>query len=107
MMTMNADTNYAPLNRCTELTIKNVSFHISTTIQNTHAILKTCSTKTSKQKTVFCEMRLSHQWLWRLPTSGMCTVSSTLMDMPAVYSETSEHFYQITWCHTTHQTLFW
>jgi len=106
-MTMNVDTNYAPLNICKELTTKNVSFHICVTIQNTQSILKTCPTKTSEQKTVFCEMRLSHQWLWTLLTSRMCTVSPTLMNMAAVYSEMSEHFLQITWCHIPHQTLFW
>jgi len=53
MMTMNVDINYVPLNMCEELTIKNVSFHICITTQNTHAILKTCPTKTSKQKTVY------------------------------------------------------
>jgi len=73
-MIMNVDTNYAPLNICKKLTIKNVSYHICITIQNTHAILKTRPTKTSKQKTVFCEVSLSHQWLLRLPNSGMCTV---------------------------------
>jgi len=51
-------------------------------------------------------MSLSHQWLWRLPTSGMCTVSPTLMSMAAVYFEMSEQFYQITRCHIPHQTLF-
>lgn len=48
--------NYTPINICKEFTIKNVRFHICITIQNAHAILKTCPTKTSKQKTVFCEI---------------------------------------------------
>jgi hypothetical protein len=113
-----------PLIPARNSTIKNVSFHICITIQNTPATLKTCPTKTSRQKTIFCEMshisdyedypakngipqraKLETIKLEEVPSSGMCTASPTLMNMAAVYSEMSEYFYQITRCHIPHQTL--
>ena len=104
IMTMNVDTNYAPFNIGMELTIKKFSYLHNNTKYLCY--LQDLPYKTLKQKTV------SVRWVSQIsdykdcPSSGMCMDSPTLMKMAAVSSETSAHFYQITWCHIPHQNLF-